>query len=95
MGWDIQINPTAEAFPITYNLVELLDEYATDFALKYCYIQRDPELIGSLQAYRPADDRERLLSSNSFAGLNRSGTKKTTGLNSSLAISSARQDARH
>ena len=58
MGWDIQINPTAEAFPITHNLVELLDEYATDFEMKYCYIQKDPQLIASLQAYRPADDGE-------------------------------------
>jgi hypothetical protein len=58
MGWDIQINPTAEAFPITYSLVELLDDWATDFEMKYCYIEKDPRLIALLQTYRPADDAE-------------------------------------
>lgn len=58
MGWDIQINPTAEAFRITYNLVELLDDWATDFEMKYCYIEKDPRLIALLQIYRPVDDNE-------------------------------------
>jgi hypothetical protein len=58
MGWDIQINPTAEAFPITHNLVELLDEWAVDFDIKYCALQRDPRLIAQLSTYRPANAAE-------------------------------------
>ncbi len=55
MGWDIQINPTAEAFPITHNLVELLDEWAVDFDMRYFSIQKDPRLLAQLSTYRPAN----------------------------------------
>lgn len=55
MGWDIQINPTAEAFPITHKLVDLLDKWAVDFDMKYCALQRDPRLMAQLSAYRPAN----------------------------------------
>ena len=55
MGWDIQINPTAEAFPITHNLVEILDKWAVDFDIRYCALEPDPRLIAQLSAYRPAN----------------------------------------
>ena len=58
MGWDIQINPTAEAFPITHDLAELLDEWATDFDMRYCSIQKDSRLVALLRTYRPATDAE-------------------------------------
>lgn len=58
MGWDIQINSTAEATPITPGLVELLDEWVVDFDMRYCSLQRDPRLVALLRTYRPATDAE-------------------------------------
>ena len=69
MSWDIQINPTAKAFPISYTLVELLDGYATDFEMKYCYIQKDDELIAKLQAFRPASRQEAAVVAQLIRGL--------------------------
>ena len=58
MAWDIQINPTAESIPINYGLVELLSKWAVDYEMKYCYIEKAPDLVAALQAYRSADEAE-------------------------------------
>jgi hypothetical protein len=58
MAWDIQINPTAESIPINYGLVELLSKWAVDYEMKYCYVEKDPDLVAALRKYRPADDVE-------------------------------------
>lgn len=51
MGWDIQINPTAEAFGISYKLVEVLDSFLEDFHLRYAGLSPSTELIEALQSH--------------------------------------------
>ena len=58
MGYDIQINPTAEAFRISFDLFVLIDRYATDFEMKYCHIRRNRRLLAALRALTPRDETE-------------------------------------
>ena len=59
MGYDIQINPTAEASGIGFELFQLIDRWATDFEMKYCYIERGAALLDALRAHAPRDEGER------------------------------------
>ncbi len=51
MGWDIQINPTAEAFGISRELAGLLDGFLEDFHLRYAALQPSPALIDALKTH--------------------------------------------
>ena len=56
MGWVVQINPTAPAFQLSRELVELLDPFVEDFEMRYCYI--DPErAVDALAALRRVSSR--------------------------------------
>jgi dihydroorotase len=49
MSWDIQINPTAEALHVSYELVEALDEFVEDFDIRYCALEPSDEAIAVLR----------------------------------------------
>lgn len=51
MGWDIQINPTAEAHGVSWKLVDMLDEYVEDFQMRYCFLEPNPEAIAALRSF--------------------------------------------
>ena len=51
MGWDIQINPTAEAFGISHELAGLLDGFLEDFHLRYAALSPSPALIEALKTH--------------------------------------------
>ncbi len=51
MGWDIQINPTAEAFSITRELAQVLDPFLEDFSIRYAALSPSDELIDALRAH--------------------------------------------
>lgn len=51
MGWDIQINPTAEAFGISHELAGLLDGFLEDFPLRYAALQPSPAVIEALKTH--------------------------------------------
>ncbi len=51
MGWDIQINPAAEAFGISHELVEVLDGFLEDFHLRYAALEPSPALIEALKTH--------------------------------------------
>ena len=51
MGWDIQINPTAEAFSITRQLAEVLDPFLEDFQMRYAALSPSDELIDALRIH--------------------------------------------
>jgi len=53
MGWDIQINPTAEALHISFELVEVLDQFVEDFEMRYCGLEPRDEAIAALRRVRP------------------------------------------
>ena len=64
MGWDIQINPTAESLHIRWELADLLDGYLEDFEIRYAALEPGPEVIAALRAYAPAHaDEERAVTS--------------------------------
>jgi hypothetical protein len=52
MGWDIQINPTAEAHPVSSKLVDLLDGYVDDFEIRYCALNPSDEALAALRGLR-------------------------------------------
>jgi len=58
MGWDIQLDPHAEAHGVSSDLVELLDEFKEEFEIQYALLEPDPRLIGLLTVYRPRDRQE-------------------------------------
>lgn len=58
MSWDIQINPTAEALHVSYQLVEVLEEFVEDFEIRYCFLQPSDEAIAALRAVRPQGAEE-------------------------------------
>jgi hypothetical protein len=44
MGWTVQINPTSPAFLFGWRepeLLNLINDFATDYALRYCFIEKD------------------------------------------------------
>jgi hypothetical protein len=51
MGWDIQINPTAEAFGISHELADILDGFLEDFHIRYAALEPSPALIEALQSH--------------------------------------------
>lgn len=51
MGWDIQINPTAEAFSITRELAHVLDPFLEDFQIPYAALSPSDELIDASRAH--------------------------------------------
>lgn len=53
MGWDIQINPTAESLPISHGLAELLDPYLEDFNIRYAFVEPNPSIIAALKSFAP------------------------------------------
>ncbi|HYM14826.1 MAG TPA: hypothetical protein VEZ14_04655 [Dehalococcoidia bacterium] len=57
MGWDIQINPTAEAHGVSSALVALLDGHVQDFHMRYCYLDPSDEAIAALRSFS-SDERE-------------------------------------
>ena len=58
MGWDIQINPTAEALHIRRDLFQLLEKYMTDFEMRYVWVPPGKRVINALKAYQPDGDDE-------------------------------------
>jgi hypothetical protein len=58
MGWDIQINPTAEANHVSPALVEVLDEFVEDFEIRYCALQPDPAAIAALRGVQARSREE-------------------------------------
>jgi hypothetical protein len=57
MGWDVQINPTAEAHGVTWELVDLLDGFVEDFHMRYCFISKRKQALAALRAFQ-AERRE-------------------------------------
>ncbi len=71
MSWDIQINPTAEALHVSYELVEVLDEFVEDFEIRYCALQPSDEAIAALRAVRPQGGEEQQAIDQILANLQR------------------------
>lgn len=53
MGWNIQMNPAAEANHVSDKLMQVLDGFVQDHAMRYCWVDPDPALIEALQAIEP------------------------------------------
>ena len=58
MGWDIQINPTAEALHITPQLADLLDRHVHEFNMLYGWLDPKRKVIRALRSFKPSGDEE-------------------------------------
>ena len=59
MGWDIQINPHAQAHGVSRELVDLLDPFLEDFEMRYAALEPNRRVLAALRAFHPATDDEK------------------------------------
>lgn len=74
MSWDIQINPTAEAMHVSYELVEAIDEFAEDFEMRYCFVEPSDEALAALRRVRAQGPEEQSAIDQIIANLQRGET---------------------
>ncbi len=60
MSHHIQINPEAAPLRVSWELLQVLDEYAEDFHIRYCFVPPTgrKKMIAALEALAPTEDEE-------------------------------------
>lgn len=60
MSHHIQINPGAPALRVSWQLLKVLDEFAEDFDIRYCFVPPTgrKKMVAALEALTPTEDEE-------------------------------------